>query len=404
MPRSDQRFVVGMVSGGHFMSHFYLLAFPPLFPFILDTLPLSNTELGLIVSAMMFPNLVLQLPIGQFVDRVGAKRVFVSGLFVTGLATSLAGLAPNYLLLLVVAVVAGIGQSAFHPSDYALLSTVVDDDNEGKGFSLHTFGGFAGFAAAPVVLSGLAVSVGWRVALMIAGTAGVLYALFAYLTLDTVYLDRIEQQDDESSESFLDEIRAILGSDLVLLFVFFMLLFMAGTGIQTFTTVFLVSGYSLSETVGNSVLTTYFALSAVGILLGGVFADRFDVHSIIGVALTIAALVSIALAVGIFPTTLAAAFVGFGIVGFVSGMIRPSRDSLVNLHSPPDSSGRSFGFVFSGGSLGGFISPALLGYLTDTMTIEIAFVGVGVFFFACTTLVLWMRRMQHRAEPTPSPA
>lgn len=386
--RSDSRFVVGLVSGGHFLSHFYLLAFPPLFPLLDDAFGLSNTELGLVVSTMMFPVMLLQIPLGRVVDRIGAKRVFVAGVALTSAATLLAGLAPSYLGLLLLALLAGVGQSAFHPSDYALLSAVVDEENEGKGFSVHTFGGFAGFTAAPVVVGGLGVSMGWRTALLAAGVVGLLYAGFAALTLDTVYLDHLDDTPDTESEGFLDDLRTLLSSELGIIFVFFMVLFMAGTGIQSFTTVFLVSAYDLSETVGNSALTVYFALSAVGILAGGVVADRLDFYRVIVAALFGAAVSMAALALRPLPTTVLVAFAGFAVVGFLTGLIRPSRDRLVSAHAPADSSGRSFGFVFSGGSLGGFVSPLVLGFVIDTMAIELAIALIAVFFLVCTALVV----------------
>lgn len=385
--RSGQRFVVGTVSGGHLLSHFYLLAFPPLFPLLRDEFVLSNTELGLIVSVMMFPIMVLQLPVGQLVDRVGAKRVFVAGVGLTAAATLLAGLAPTYLLLLVLAFVAGVGQSCFHPSDYALLSAVVGSENEGKGFSVHTFGGYAGFAAAPVVIGGIGVPAGWRVALLAAGSVGLLYAVFAFLTMDTVYLDQLDDETAESSESFVAGIRSLVSPALTGIFLFFMFLFMAGTGIQSFTTVFLVSGYRLPETVGNYALTVFFTLSALGVLAGGLIADRYDIHWIIVLSLLSAGAVTAVLALGVLPLTAVVALGAFALIGALSGLMRPARDRLVSTYSPDASSGRSFGFVFSGGSLGGFVSPILLGFAIDTMAIEVSFLLIGAFFVSCAVIV-----------------
>jgi MFS family permease len=385
--RSGQRFIVGTVSGGHLLSHFYILAFPPLFPLLRDEFALSNTELGLIVSVMMFPIMALQLPVGQLVDRIGAKLVFVVGVGLTAAATLLAGLAPTYLVVLVLAFVAGVGQSCFHPSDYALLSAVVGSENEGKGFSIHTFGGYAGFAAAPVVIGGIGVRAGWRAALLAAGGVGLLYAVFAFLTMDTVYLDQLDDTAAESSESFLSGLRSLLSPTLTGIFLFFMFLFMAGTGIQSFTTVFLVSGYGLPETIGNSALTVFFTLSALGVLAGGPIADRYDIHGITVLALLAAGAMTAVLALRVLPLTAVVALGSFAVIGVLSGVMRPARDRLVSTHSPDDSSGRSFGFVFSGGSLGGFISPILLGFAIDTLAIEVSFLLIGVFFVSCAAIV-----------------
>ena len=51
MTRSRQVKIVGLVSGGHFFSHFYTLVLPPLFPLLKVEFGVSYTSLGLLVSA-----------------------------------------------------------------------------------------------------------------------------------------------------------------------------------------------------------------------------------------------------------------------------------------------------------------------------------------------------------------
>src|SRR5262249_59873385 len=47
----------------------------------------------------------------------------------------------------------GMGNSVFHPCDYAILSGSVDKDRMGRAFALHTFSGNLGFALAPPVMA-----------------------------------------------------------------------------------------------------------------------------------------------------------------------------------------------------------------------------------------------------------
>ena len=87
-------------------------------------------------------------------------------------------------------ILAGLGNSVFHPADYAILSASVDAGRMGRAFSIHTFGGYFGFAAAPPVIVSLTALFGWQSALMISGGAGLVVALVmlansAVLTSDT---------------------------------------------------------------------------------------------------------------------------------------------------------------------------------------------------------------------------
>ena len=391
----DRRVVVGSVSSGHFLSHFYLLSLPPLFPQLLDAFALTNTQLGLIVAAIQLPIMLLQIPVGQVVDQIGAKRVFVLGLGLTSLGILLAGFSSGYWPLLVFAILSGIGQSAFHPADYALLDAVMEEGTEGKSFSIHTFGGFAGFAAAPLVVGGLGVTLGWRPALVIAGSVGIGAALLAELTLEPVYLagheERAVAEGEANNGHFFEDLAAIASPSMTAVFLFFMVLFAAGNGIQSFTTVFLHNGAGLPETIGNTALTGFFTLSAIGILVGGPVADRYDVHVVIGVCLLLAGVITGILVSGTLGITTMVAVTLLSVVGFFSGLLRPSRDRLVSLHAPPDSAGRSFGFVFTGGSFGGFMGPILLGRAIDLEGPAIAFVAIGGFFLLAGAMVMAMK-------------
>jgi hypothetical protein len=71
---------------------------------------------------------------------------------------------------------------------------------------------------------------------------------------------------------------------------------------------------------------------------------------------------------------LAVGLVGFGAVGlaailalsgFAGGVVSPSRDMLVRAAAAKSSTGKIFGFVYSGYDLGAALSPPALGFLLD---------------------------------------
>ena len=375
----DWRYVVGVVTGGHALSHFYLLAFPPVLPQLRAAFDLSNTEFGFLMSVIAL-GLFLQLPVGSLVDRWGAKYVFVVGTALTGAGIAIAGLATSYVGLLAGAVVSGIGQSAFHPADYALLGAVASDAHEGKSFSVHTFGAYLGFGSAPLVVGGLALRFDWSVALLVVGAAGVCYALFAALTLDPVYRREIDGRDDDAGTDFRDSLSLLVRPTALLLFAFFVVLTMGAKGVQTFTTVLVADAYGLAESVGNTTLTSFFVGSAVGVLVGGVVADRLDPRRVIVASLAVGGLLLVVLTTVVRPSTSLAVWASFLAIGVLVGLAYPSRDRLVSRYAPADSTGASFGFVFTGIALGGLVSPVLLGAVIDAATVGLAFVLAGAFY------------------------
>ncbi|QHS18120.1 MFS transporter [haloarchaeon 3A1-DGR] len=382
---------LAVVTGGHFLSHFYLLAFPPLFPLLRSDLSLNNTQLGLIVSLVSVA-MLLQVIVGEFVDRIGAKRVFVAGVAMTALGIGAAGFANSYPALLAAAAVSGLGQSTFHPADYPLVEAVSDDGRLGRNFGIHSFGGYLGFAVAPVVVGGLGLAYGWQAALWLAGAVGLGYAVLAAVTLPPLYRRGTVDDLDESGPE-VPSAAAFLRPGILVMSAFFLVVTMAEKGVQAFTTLLTIDGFGFAETVGNSALSGFFAATAVAVLVGGFVADRADPARVIAVTTAIAAgtlLLVVGEVVPISPTSLIALFV---VAGGAYGLVFASRDRLVTDSAADNSTGRSFGFVFTASSIGSLSSPVLLGAISDAASTLVAFLLVSVFFLASGVIAIGYSRL-----------
>lgn len=403
-PVTDWRYMVGIVTGGHFLSHFYNLALPPLFPMIRTEFVVSNTELGVLVAAMSLAGF-LQVPMGGLVDRIGGKPVFVAGIAVTSLGVMLVGTASTFLGMVAFSLLAGIGQATFHPADYTLLDSVTAAADEGKSFGMHTFGGYAGFAVAPLIVGGLGLVYGWRMALVITGGVGVVYAAFAAITMDPAVGPAEEPATPSSTPPDTDDeaystLRTLLRPGILALVVLYVALAMATVGIKTFTPLLGVDVFGLTEAGGNTMLTAYFTATAISVLIGGVLADRFDNKRLVVVNTGIAAAILWVIVSGIVPiTSTAAGVIGFGTLGLAAGLVYPARDRIVNALSGSGSTGKSFGLVYTGGTAGAFVSPILLGAVIDTTTAVVAFGLIGGFFLAGGLLMLPLRRAELVRQP-----
>jgi MFS family permease len=132
----------------------------------------------------------------------------------------------------------------------------------------------------------------------------------------------------------------------------------------------------------NVALTAYLSCAAIGVLAGGVLADRTAYHgyvAAVGFGLTTAIVAGIAVLA--MPATL---IIGaFALAGFLSGIIMPSRDMLVRKAAPPGMVGRAFGIVSTGFNIGGIIGPMLFGWIMDHASPAWVF-GVSALFMAVT--------------------
>src|SRR4029079_14128182 len=184
--------LVGVVRAAHFVSHYYIILLAPLMPFVRDAYGVSYTEIGLAFTAFNIVSAVGQTPAGFLVERVGARAFVVPGLpdggrvgaralLVAGLLTGaaaliLAGLIDSFRMLVAMFALMGVGNTVYHPADYALLSQHVPSERIGQAFSVHTFAGMLGSAVAPASLLIMQSQWGWRGAFIGAAVLGIAVA------------------------------------------------------------------------------------------------------------------------------------------------------------------------------------------------------------------------------------
>ena len=310
--------VTGLITCAHFFSHLYILALPPIFPVLRADLGLSVTELGLLLAALNVTTVLAQPPIGVLVDRYGPGLILIAGQIAFALGIGLAGLGTGLASFLPLMVLAGLGNAVYHPADYAILSARVSPGRTARAFSIHTFGGYAGFAAAPVVMVALTALVGWRMGLLLIGAAGLVMAavLFAARGELAASVTRKKEQAAGGTLALLTS-PAVLGG-----FAFFLLLALGHAGISGFSVVALTGLYGLGLAAANAPVTVFLTCGAIGVLAGGWVADRFGHHGLIVAicSLVLAAMAGVVALVTLPPPALLPLF---AVGGLASGMVAP---------------------------------------------------------------------------------
>jgi FSR family fosmidomycin resistance protein-like MFS transporter len=256
------------ISAGHAVHDTYTAFLPPLLPAFIENLALSTTEAGLLSAFMRAPSL-LQPFIGHLADRVSLRYLVILAPAVSATVMSLLGVAPAYLVLVLLLMVAGLSSAILH-AVAPVMAGRLSGKNLGRGMGFWMVGGELGRTLGPLAIAAYFEirpdSLASTPLLMIGGW---LSTAFLYLRLKDVPGRPPSAQE---SRPWRQALRA-MGPFLVPLVGIIVARSFMSAALTTYLPVFLTEeGASLSfASLSLSVLE---AAGVLGALLGGSLSDR----------------------------------------------------------------------------------------------------------------------------------
>jgi len=155
---------IAVLAAGHGAVDFYLpvisAALPVLMPIFAAQGITSYAMAGFLVTVITITLAVVQPVAGWLQDRGGWTLGASWCVLMTAVAISCFAFVQNYWLLLGLAVIAGIGNSMFHPNAYQQIYQFSTSANRGTLLSVFSVGGSFGYGAAPLVAGALLVWAG----------------------------------------------------------------------------------------------------------------------------------------------------------------------------------------------------------------------------------------------------
>ncbi|MBI1778725.1 MAG: MFS transporter [Proteobacteria bacterium] len=356
--------VVAVVSAAHFFSHFFQFIVPSLFLAIQASYGVSFAELGLVMTIFYLCSGTGQTAAGFLVDRIGPPLVLAAGLGLLVVSVAAMALVPEFWLMFPMAALAGFGNSVFHPADYSIMSQRVTSSRIGRAFAIHALFGTLGYAAVPVVMVALIQFMSWQRAMLVGVLAG---ALVWLLVLSQVrFLAGAETRPKAKAAAAADASPfAVFRSAAVFVcFSYFLLMAAPQVGMTSFLSATLNRLFQTPIEAVAAALTLYLAGSGFGTLMGGFLADWTRHHERV-VILGVACGTVIFFAVGMIAFDAPALAVVLALAGLSTGATNAARDMLVRSVATSTTTGKVFGFVYSGYDLGAALAPPILGFLLD---------------------------------------
>lgn len=361
VPLKHDAAVIGLVGLAHGTSHFSHLLLAPLFPIFMRDFGLSYSDVGLLMSIFFVISGSGQAMSGFVVDRIGARPVLFAAIGCFLLASLAASMATGYAGLVLVAVLAGLGNAPFHPADFTILNQRVSAPRLGYAFSAHGLTGNLGWALAPAFLVGITALADWRTAYRCA-------ALLYVAVLALLFWQRARLR----TEVHVRHADAPKGSDLAFMklpvvwwcFAFFLLSTMTLAVVQSYAPSILKQLHGVSVEAATLTVSAYMLCGAVGMFVGG-FVAATSRHSdrVVAWAMTAGALLLLVCATGWLNGT--GTMVVLAATGFAIGVGGPSRDMMIKKATPKGATGRVYGTVYSGLDVGFAVSPMIFGVFMD---------------------------------------
>jgi MFS transporter, FSR family, fosmidomycin resistance protein len=373
VPLRDDAKIMGLVGLAHATSHFSHLLLPPLFPVFMSEFGLSFSEVGLLMSVFFVVSGLGQATSGFMVDRVGARPVLFVSIALFALSAFTASLADGYAMLVLSALLAGLGNAPFHPVDFSILNQRVSSPRLGHAFSVHGLTGNLGWALAPVFLVGLTALSDWRTAYQLAVVLYIAVFVLLYWQRDLLRTEVVVRPAHSSRSS---EVAFLKLPVVWWCFAFFLLSTMTLAVVQTYSASILKAVHAVSLEAATLTLTAYMLCGALGMLVGGFVAGRTQ-HSdrVVAGCMGVGAVLMGVAASGWLggPGTM----VLLAATGFAVGIGGPSRDMMIRKATPKGATGRVYGTVYSGLDVGFALSPLVFGVFMDKGWYATTLAGAG---------------------------
>ncbi|WP_321389466.1 MFS transporter [Emcibacter sp.] len=385
-----------------------------LVPFIAPDLGLTNTQIGLLSSALSLTWAISGYALGALSDATGRRKIFLLiSIFVFSCCSFLSGLATSFMMLLAARLLMGLSEGPMMPVSHAMVVKEVSPERRGlyMGFVQNFGSNLLGSFAAPVVLVALAEMFNWRVAFFISGVPGLVAAFFIWKYIrepaaqKKLFPKKSETEGGAPAQKKMNTFQlfryrnivlcgliSILSvSYLVIAWAFMPIFFVQSRGFEPSTMSWLMGTLGISATVcaflvpglsdrfGRKPILVLFSFIGVICPLSALYFD--------GPVVMLAALIFIGWALnGTFPVfmaTVPAETVPAGYVATVMGLI-----------------------MAIGEIIGGFSAPAIAGWAADQYSLQAPlFIQTGC-AIASGLLALGLKETAPAkvGNPAPSPA
>ncbi|HET7393751.1 MAG TPA: MFS transporter [Candidatus Binatia bacterium] len=367
--------LLGILTGGHFVIHWFQQFFPVILPSIKSGLGLSNVEVGALTSAQQMIMGLGQLPVGLLADSMVRQRAKMLGLSLVamGAAYFLLG-SPVFVWALLGSGLIGLGTALWHPTAAASLSNRFPE-HRATALSIHGTGATISDTITPLFVGALLASFSWQTVARLQLLPGLMFAVVVWRALGGLFSDA-ELGPSQRSTQIREVVGIIRNPAFLGVSAATGLLSMGRLVILTFLPIYLQEHLHYSALALGVFVALMHALGTISQPALGLLSDRFGRKAV---------LVPSCLLLGLFFALLAIVPAGIplALVIVAIGLFFYTLFNIMNA-AVMDVAGAAvqastYGLMTLITQLVVIPTPVITGYLIGEFGIKFSFVSAGVF-------------------------
>ncbi len=392
MTRSSNR-ILYLVSLNHATNDGSVYLLSSLFPIVLALFNISVFQVGIIVALGYLVNILFQPVVGHYSEGREPGRLLAIGISVITVSVISFVFATGFLSLLASVILLRLGSSFFHPVGISTISKSYGGPRLQKSMGFQSAFGNVGVLLVFLTSAPLYLATGWRAT----------FIVFAIWTLADVVLTltflrgrySAASDDPQTPSSSKPQTKRTIP-------LFFVLAaFISGGSyavILNFANIFLGTRAHLDVSQANLIVSGFIAFASLGAIATGGWTRFVPTNVLLAISYIVAS-GSIA-AFTLLSGNAILATITLLATGFSISATYPLTYTELSryLGSIGQQSGRSFGVLSSGQTIGASILGLASGYVSQFLSLEVSFGSVAILaLIGSVSAAFWSKRMDRRA-------
>lgn len=354
----------------------YRAALSPVYPQINESLGgnISDTALGSIASFYFFGYVIMQIPAGFLVDKIGKKTVLLPGFVVFALAALLISQASSISMIYTGSFLAGIGCGSFYGSAYSLTSQNIPKEKKSFSTAIVNSGSAVGSGFGMILSSFIVIQMNmpWQTMMYLSAFLIVCMTIAFALVIrsnkeDVAFLESQAAAEEETTDQPKEKVSLSTLFSLRMLFTY--VLYFA-TCYAYYMTVTWLPNFLGTErgfqgvAIGFSSSLVAFA-SIPGALFFSRLADKY-MHKKVTFIVILEVLAALMLLVTVQATNSTFLMIALILYGFLGKLaVEPIIISWLGENAPKVGVGTTLGVFNFFGMMSSVIAPTLTGSISD---------------------------------------